>query len=727
MSGFDDLIERLTARLRVDPELRMDVANELRAHLEDASEEFRQGGAGEDEAAASAVKALGDEAELSEQLWQANRGRIRFRRVAKWAARVALLPGAILVTLAIGVSIWLPWRFPFRQLTDEQRLIFQGDPAAEGLLAKARSIADRWPDDPVYYANYIVAYLTDQTVRGKLDQADPAIIAQAVEVLGRGERIDSDNAFYDFMKATVLIRASSKLGEDPDHTYEQIDRDGKTQTQKCSRVEITDAAMFGRGLEELRRGLGKSKYDDHTLDMLQHRLSLLPEPTRLTDYLQRLMFEYGTILPPLGEIRSMAKSVLAHALELARQGRREQAVGLIEAVEMLAAKMGADDETLIGLLVAQAIRSLALGHAINVYGELGLPAQVARARADLDAEDRFWRSLWAWRRADEAGLLRAGILHRYFLPSVPGYSAEFEPVRTAEYMVAEQVGLVVLLGGVVVLAAAAGLITVIGLLRCRGRDDGPKLLFVGWRRLGRICLLAVILPLGAYALYVHVLPFSGRHFGLGYVLDAVAAEFVLVAGAVLVLVMSLSYTAVRARAGEAGMTVPAPLRVRNRLVITIAGGLIALAGLALIVSERTAAFARAGRSVFGHWAEKLLPGLLLGAAGAAFLLAWGFREFAGLYVRKQYAHFRRTLFRSLVPILAAAVIVVGLICGLSLSRLEASALGRVEGAASIDLRNALEMSNFRLLRDRHGQQHEAMLAELRRASRRPETTPSAAP
>ena len=36
MSNFDALIERLTARLRVDPELRMDVANELRAHLEDS-------------------------------------------------------------------------------------------------------------------------------------------------------------------------------------------------------------------------------------------------------------------------------------------------------------------------------------------------------------------------------------------------------------------------------------------------------------------------------------------------------------------------------------------------------------------------------------------------------------------------------------------------------------------------------------------------------------------
>ncbi len=724
MSGFDDLIERLTARLRVDPELRMDVANELLSHLEDASEEFRQGGAGEDEAAASAVKALGDEAELSEQLWQANRGRIRFRRAAKWAARAALLPGAILITLAIAASIWLPWRFPFRQLTDEQRFIFRGDAAAEGRLAKARSIADRWPDDPVYYANYIVAYLTDETVRDKLDEGDPAIIAQAIDELSRGERIDPDNAFYNFMKATVLIRSSSKLGEDPDHTYEQTDRHGKTETKKCCRVEITDPAGFRRGLEELRRGLGKSKCDHHALDMLKHRLSLLPEPTRLADYLRRLMFGYGTFLPRLGEMRSMAKSVLAHALELARQGRREQAAELLKAVEMLAAKMGADAETLIGLLIAQTIRSDALGHAINVYGEPGLPARAARARADLDAEDRLWRSLWAGRRLSQDDLLRAGLSHREYLPALPGYFPVLGPMRAAEYAVAEQLALVVLLGAVIVLAAAAGLITVIGVLRCRGRDDGPKLLFVGWRRLGRICLLAVILPLGAYAVYAHALPVGGRGFGLPFMAERLMLEFLIVFGVVVGLLLGMSYSAVRARAAEAGIDVPPPLKLRKRLAFIIAGALLSSAAAVYLAGWQLGHFRRAGLDL-----KDFRLGVAVSIAIAAYLLAWGIYELTGLrHLRGRLAHFRRTLFRSIIPVLAAATIVVGAICGWSLSRVEADALARMRGPTSaLNWTHQIELSNFRLLRDRHAQQHEAMLAELRRARRRPETTSSVSP
>ena len=150
MADFEDLVERLTARLRVDPELRMDVANELRAHLEDAAEEFRQAGAGEAEAAAQAIAALGEEASLAEQLWQANRGRIRFRRAAKWAARATLVPAAIVVTVGLWLAMWLPWRFPFHYLPADRAFLL-GDPLAAADAAREKAISDRWPDDPVYY------------------------------------------------------------------------------------------------------------------------------------------------------------------------------------------------------------------------------------------------------------------------------------------------------------------------------------------------------------------------------------------------------------------------------------------------------------------------------------------------------------------------------------------------------------------------------------------------
>lgn len=40
MGQFDEVVERLTDRLRIDPELRMDISHELKTHLEDVRTNF---------------------------------------------------------------------------------------------------------------------------------------------------------------------------------------------------------------------------------------------------------------------------------------------------------------------------------------------------------------------------------------------------------------------------------------------------------------------------------------------------------------------------------------------------------------------------------------------------------------------------------------------------------------------------------------------------------------
>ena len=206
MNGWDDLIGRLTQRLEVDEELRLDVARELRlppGRLRLGVPRRRPEPTAE--AAASAAKALGDEGELAEQLWQANRGRIRLRGVLRWTARVTLLPAAVLVTLLLfayllGISGYVHafsagggggdggpgWPMgplgrlvcdPYVgvHLTADQRFLLEGDPNARTDLDKAKSIADRWPDNPVYYANYIAHLLSSAGVpHGNRSRAPPS-------------------------------------------------------------------------------------------------------------------------------------------------------------------------------------------------------------------------------------------------------------------------------------------------------------------------------------------------------------------------------------------------------------------------------------------------------------------------------------------------------------------------------------------------------------------------
>jgi hypothetical protein len=206
MKTWDELVNLLTDRLRVDPELRLDVAEELRAHLEDSAAEFRQAGQSDEEAAASAAKALGDPQQLADDLWQANRRRIRVRGVLRWGARAALVPGAILVIIAIAMGMRGGFSFNPNQLldahmpaywmdemTEEQSFIFRGNPTAKTPIEQAKSITDRWPENPVYYGNYVTTLLnTGGFYGGSRGRFKPERLDEILAVLDKGERIEPD-------------------------------------------------------------------------------------------------------------------------------------------------------------------------------------------------------------------------------------------------------------------------------------------------------------------------------------------------------------------------------------------------------------------------------------------------------------------------------------------------------------------------------------------------------
>jgi len=58
----------------------------------------------------------------------------------------------------------------------------------------------------------------------------------------------------------------------------------------------------------------------------------------------------------------------------------------------------------------------------------------------------------------------------------------------------------------------------------------------------------------------------------------------------------------------------------------------------------------------------------------------------------------------MVPVLAAAVIVVGLFCGWGLARLESSTVARIQGNAAYSFHDELEKSPFASLKQRYVQQ-----------------------
>ncbi len=200
------------------------------------------------------------------------------------------------------------------------------------------------------------------------------------------------------------------------------------------------------------------------------------------------------------------------------------------------------------------------------------------------------------------------------------------------------------------------------------------LVFIGWRRIGRICLLAIVLPLAIYGLYAWAVTAPADSYGLNCSGCRVVMEFAVVLGVVCALLLGLSYSAVRDRCEELGIERPPRRSIRKRWVL---GAVTILLGLA-VAGYEIRWWSWIGTAPSSVWMGPEMSGnsrsvfVLAGGAtiGCAVLAFTGICGILGLVClfKKGMGLFRRTLLRSLWPILASAVIVVAVLCGGALAR-----------------------------------------------------------
>jgi hypothetical protein len=593
--------------------------------------------------------------------------------------------------------------------------------------------------------------------------------------LRHGERLDPDNGFYNLEIALLLVGASCNFQDDPSATYDRLTRDGRVEAVAVEKMEITDAQRFQQGLEEFHRTLAKPKLTAYSIDMLKARLAVLPAPTRFIQYLDRLSIYISVLPPPLQDYRQFSKSVLAYSRSLAAEGRGEEALRICREVEYTAAKMGAQTDTLIGLLVAQAIHQHALGYEEVIDKELGR-AQAAQAARQARMEGyEFYNRILEGLHWYDMKRSRLGLLESMVFPGLPGYKVDLKPVRTAEQFVIAQVGLLVLLA----LLVLAAIVLILGTLLERmivPKSQRAVLLFVGWRRLGKIYLLGVVVPVAVYVCYAFAMALWGPNIGLAGAWDRVCVEFLALGCIVLFLLVRLSRTAIAQRALELGMGVPpqpywrshpwrtavlailgiglvayivgwwaGPFRLmgsRNSApfmilttVVVLALGVVAMAriGWMLWWTLRAKLSRRAFLPVAISVAALIVIGIILSnllsaksittksdgeVLTLAFLFAIGIVVAGWLFWwmlvggRAQRAstpelrRFARTLRRSLIPILAAAVIVVGIGLGGSLAVGEGYAIHKTGKA--LPMPDEIKNSDFRLLQERFVRLEEQM-------------------
>ena len=570
----DLFLERATAGLAGDPELRLDVQAELRSHVADKLAEL--GGDGHvDEAVAS----LGEVVELAEEVAAANRRRLGWRAAARRLLRFALVPVAVFCALwfsgvrdlllirqfevvlagqafASGVP---DWARPDGWLGPEERLLLFGDSSREGAL-RYRTLWERNPSNAVYCADYITRLLTETDPPGGL-----------LPELGKAIAADPDNGRYPLLAA--IRRASEAAALET--------RQGTDNRLARFALSVRDRKALDEAMSGLLAAMAMPSYNCYYEEMLRERLAVLRPPKRTTDAILRLAMAASTLLPDLQQLRETARYALGYAELLAAENRMGEAEAFLAIPERLARWMAPKSFTLIEMLVVDALLGVAeelVPDALRRLDREVAADATARRLASLRQEMQAWHASRKSPDPDVGPLLaqRAGYLAGMLLPALGGMDAAELAPRLAKDRELEFTALAIhacgLIGLLMTLAMAACLAISLRWRLALGSQSAPLLLLPSWRDLARCLLLGLATPFAVYLAWTRWCPFSGQAYSPGYAGHRAAAEFAALAAMLLCLPAWLALRSFRRRCAELDLPIPPPLPRLLRWPFAVAGG-----------------------------------------------------------------------------------------------------------------------------------------------------------
>jgi hypothetical protein len=644
-------VDTVVAGLKDDPELMLDARAELMTHLEDEVESHQREGTSEDDSIDLALKTFGPATDTAGDLVRANARRMRLHGLARLAIQAAVIPLACIVALVVVVTMcqrmriaptntslapagWLRPSRIWPSLTDDARFTLKGDRTRDGSSQRDRAIWEAEPDNPVYYGNYISELHGDFTY-GDSDETVPLDYLEAE--FAHAEEVDPDNARYPYLLAACLAERACEINghscEDEDEAYSLV---------------VLDRPLLEQAMLEVVRAEEKHFYRTYTDEMYRQRLDLLPVPRRLGDYLARYELASVPISDDMTPLLDLVTVIPLYGELLAEEGHVKGAQPFLDAWRPVARMRHKSAESIEDFFAANIIACRGAFASAEVYDRLGRHEEAERMRADID---RFRAPYLEFRdrhrgNPDYPATIdtRAAAHVGFILPGTVTENA-LTPGRWTEYVVVEQRAVAALLIVMAILILDAALVA----LRwrwARGATSAPILLLPGWKVYLRILALSVVAPLVAYFIFTRWTPWAGRDVALRHMIDWFSLQ-VLIPGAVIVglsCLLSISNVVKRCRA----LRVPMPSRKRVRV------GLLKVTACLLLSSAAMFGAVVAEEPGVG-WGMTLARVLTVDFVVLLQIILLYYRPFA----RKEYGLFYGTVARSVVPVLAIAVMLLG--------------------------------------------------------------------
>ncbi len=684
-----ELIEKVTSVLKDDEELRQDVSHELNTHFEDSQAAFLEEGKSKEESETLALKAFGDPKQIAKQLAHSNQGRMKTR------ALVRMFLGRILVPLSVVLVMWMGWYFfaersvivsmldelgetgdesivkeegwhtkAWAHLSAEKQFQLFGDLTRKTRSAQERALWEKNPESKVYYANYVRALLEDYKEKG-LDNSFDYLEKE----IRRGEELDPDNAFYNYMLAAVLFKRGGE--------WKSI------KGKKAKEWSVKDKALLDLAIVELNRAEQKPYYRRHLSEFLKERLDLFPETRRLDDRIGKMAYLASIPLPDLRLIRDLFEALPFYVDVERNELPEDDATELLDAWQEFLKKAVPDAWCLVDVLVFSAIANMAggekdesvakdedvaFGKVADVYEAMGKPEDANSTRLlakKLVVPKKNWDADRESKRVKEMErdliFWKGSILARMLLPNLgePITEEMLRPGRQADRSVIEQFHISYILCIFVVAIIGALILFMVCHSASKGRTV-PLFLLPPWRVVLRTLSLAILLPMFLYFAFTRWSGLSSFENGIED-WRLLFLELGLLGVSFLAASTLLSASYIRKRCHALNIAMPEPV---SSLLVRLCWGGMGILCLCCAASKK----------LFGHQGA-LETGLYLFGTGMGLIICGvGIVVFIkGCMSRNTYGLYYGTLARSLMPVYACAIILIGVI-GLPWLQKEESAL-----------------------------------------------------
>jgi hypothetical protein len=679
---LDEIADVVTEGLKDDPVLRLDVRSEILSHLLDKVDEIVETeGKPREEAIELAIKSLGPVPELAEDIWSANRKRMRFDALVKWGIRVALVPAAVLTALLatlpgllmtgmLAVELFSPSYDGSSfgkhlnillnvigrgslQLSKEKVFLIYGDRRRPTTPEQQRAIWEKNPENRVYYGNYI-SYLADGGGTGLND------MDRFEEEIRRGEQLDPENSRYNYLLAGMFLKHAGEYRRESISVNESF----------TSHYIVKDRSLLDRAMDEALKGLKKPGYKRYATEMRIERLDGLPEDRHLDERFAKAGIAVGVSLPDSLHIQHITLIAPHYAELMLAEGKKERAREVMHLWKDLTAKLINDSYKLTDILIALFAAKVSLNDTVyaRAYEKIGDPSFAAASQKSArQLSDLF--TAWLARNKqnnEKRNNVSAGMLTRIFLPAF-GKSPDPEDLRAGrllEYTLLEQSWTGVTAIVLLLFMAGAGIVT----LRWRlfpGEGGGSPLLLLPDRKTAfRIFILGVVLPIATFFVYTRIAGLGGREISVWASWPQAAAELCMLGAAIVGSTLFLASRAVRRKCRSLDVPMPPSSGFWKWTFLALACASIVPWILHFLVHEDVAT------------AALLIWAILVLLAGMSQLP----RTLLG---KSRYGLYKGSIARSIVPVCAIALILLAAVTSPYLNREEARLL-KVYSITSFD-------------------------------------------